>query len=195
MPPGKPNVKQLQSPSNLANTVNLNSQSCPNRMRIEAVALSVLMASDKPDLASVLRTLAGFTSQKQPVPADQSIPQAGQLHRPFPQQTWLPQIAPQLSAQSHVNADGPKPIDPTIITEWSAGLRCVMKTVAKHENMLHDIRHVSSLGLVLHLPFLILFQMVKIQHEHEDQWWKSREALIERQKARKEGQKKLDDVL
>ena len=36
-----------------------------------------------------------------------------------------------------------KIVDPATITEWSAGLRCVMKTVAKHENMLHDIRRVS----------------------------------------------------
>lgn len=37
--------------------------------------------------------------------------------------------------------------------------------------------------------------MIKIQHEHEEQWWNGRVALIERQRARKEGQKKLDDVL
>jgi L-rhamnose mutarotase len=37
--------------------------------------------------------------------------------------------------------------------------------------------------------------MIKVQHEHEQQWWEGRKALIERQKARKEGQKKLDDVL
>lgn len=37
--------------------------------------------------------------------------------------------------------------------------------------------------------------MIKVQHEHEEQWWKSREALIERQKAREEGQKKIDEVL
>lgn len=37
--------------------------------------------------------------------------------------------------------------------------------------------------------------MIKVQHEHEEQWWEGRKALIERQKARKEGQKKLEDVL
>jgi hypothetical protein len=37
--------------------------------------------------------------------------------------------------------------------------------------------------------------MIKVQHEHEEQWWNGREALIEKQKSRKEGQKKLDDVL
>ncbi|KAI9050973.1 hypothetical protein LZ554_005083 [Drepanopeziza brunnea f. sp. 'monogermtubi'] len=44
--------------------------------------------------------------------------------------------------------------------------------------MLNDIRH-----------------MMKVQKEHEEQWWNGREMLIEKQKARREGQKKLDDVL
>ncbi|KAH8592445.1 hypothetical protein B0O99DRAFT_629756 [Bisporella sp. PMI_857] len=37
--------------------------------------------------------------------------------------------------------------------------------------------------------------MIKSQHEHEQQWWKARQELIEKQKARTEGQKKLDEVL
>lgn len=35
-------------------------------------------------------------------------------------------------------------IDPSTIIEWSAGLRCVMKTVAKNENIVSEIRRVSS---------------------------------------------------
>jgi hypothetical protein len=38
-------------------------------------------------------------------------------------------------------------------------------------------------------------KMIKNQHEHELMWFKGREALIERQKKRGEGQKKLDEVL
>lgn len=37
--------------------------------------------------------------------------------------------------------------------------------------------------------------MIKVQHENEEAWWKGRQALIEKQKSRKEGQKKLDEVL
>jgi hypothetical protein len=37
--------------------------------------------------------------------------------------------------------------------------------------------------------------MIKVQHEHEEQWLNSRKALIEKQSAREEGQKKLDEVL
>lgn len=37
--------------------------------------------------------------------------------------------------------------------------------------------------------------MIKVQNDHELQWFNGREALIEKQKARKDGQKKLDEVL
>jgi len=37
--------------------------------------------------------------------------------------------------------------------------------------------------------------MIKLQHENEQNWFKGRQALIEKQMARKEGQKKLDEVL
>jgi L-rhamnose mutarotase len=37
--------------------------------------------------------------------------------------------------------------------------------------------------------------MIKIQQENEEQWWKGRQDLMEKQKVRKEGQKKLDEVL
>jgi len=37
--------------------------------------------------------------------------------------------------------------------------------------------------------------MIKVQQDNEEQWWKGRQDLIEKQKTRKEGQKKLDEVL
>jgi hypothetical protein len=37
--------------------------------------------------------------------------------------------------------------------------------------------------------------MMKVQHDHEQQWWNGRQALVEKQNARLEGKKKLDDVL
>jgi len=53
-----------------------------------------------------------------------------------------------------------------------------MKVVAKNENILQEVR-----------------RMIKSQNDNEEQWFKGREALIERQKKRQEGQKKLDEVL
>jgi len=137
-----------------------------------------------PDLASVLKTLAGLTSQNQ---YGQATLPSHQEHQPSAQ---APQVTPALLERC---AQGTPPtasrpecsdpvyhntVDPATITEWSAGLRCLMKTVAKHESILQEIR-----------------RMIKIQHEHEEQWWNGRKALIERQEARLDGQKKLDDVL
>jgi hypothetical protein len=70
----------------------------------------------------------------------------------------------------------------------------VMKQVAKHESILQEVRRVS-LQVSSCMSISHIFQMIKIQHEHEEQWWNGREQLIEKQKARKAGQKKLDEVL
>ncbi|KAH9212632.1 hypothetical protein DL95DRAFT_447543 [Leptodontidium sp. 2 PMI_412] len=135
-----------------------------------------------PDLASILRTLAGLAPQAQPQQDQPIIHGQVPSHFEQPQQSWTP-IAEQVSSipRSTTPTEPPPPknvVDPASIIEWSAGLRCVMKTVARHENVLNDIR-----------------KMMKVQREHEEQWWNGREILIEKQKARKEGQKKLDDVL
>lgn len=37
--------------------------------------------------------------------------------------------------------------------------------------------------------------MIKVQHEHEEQWWNGRQALLKRQASRAESQRKLDEVL
>ncbi|TAQ90584.1 hypothetical protein B7494_g1111 [Chlorociboria aeruginascens] len=124
-----------------------------------------------PDLASILRILAASTpqnSQQQtqlhPQPP-QITPEAAQIDQhhqqnQLQQQPWYPQTyTGQASTPNSVPAQ--KLIDPASITEWSSGLRC----------------------------------MIKVQHDHEEQWWKGREALVEKQKAREEGQKKLDAVL
>jgi len=36
-----------------------------------------------------------------------------------------------------------KVVDPATIVDWPAGLRCVMRTVGKHDQMIHEIRRVS----------------------------------------------------
>ncbi|TVY16440.1 hypothetical protein LARI1_G005543 [Lachnellula arida] len=145
-----------------------------------------------PDLASILKTLADLNSQNQPQqPQQQSKPQPqpqpqsaakSQVQQPSNayQQAWQQQLdiasqGPKSSAT--VNAP-PNIIEPASIIEWSAGLRCVMKTVAKHDHIINEIR-----------------RMIKVQHEHEEQWFNGRKALIEKQKGREEGQKKLEEVL
>jgi hypothetical protein len=102
-----------------------------------------------PDLASILKTLASLAPQNQ----QQQGHQATQEHQADsyspppaqpPQQVWQPQAQARPSS-TLVNA--PKLIDPTTIVDWPSGLKCVMRTVAKHEKMLHEIRRVG--GLVL----------------------------------------------
>lgn len=69
-------------------------------------------------------------------------------------------------------------VDPSTITTWPAALRYVMRTVGQNEEIQLRIR-----GLI------------RSQHNHERQWWKGREALLERQKARGDKKKELNAVL
>lgn len=73
---------------------------------------------------------------------------------------------------------GKKPIDPSTITTWPAGLKYVMQTVSQNEALQHRIR-----------------RLIQSQHDHERQWWKGREALLKKQEARVEKKKELDRVL
>ncbi|TQS37999.1 hypothetical protein Golomagni_01506 [Golovinomyces magnicellulatus] len=156
--------------------------------------------SNPPDLASILKTLASLTPQNQyqlqPVAATASSSSLDQVnsyphqdlvkeHRSNHHQNLAPTLESFLPTAEQINSTSLKKpvvaknvVDPTCILDWPAGLRCVMKTVAKHESVLDEIR-----------------RLLKLQHEHEEQWWNGRNALIEKLKVRQEGQKKLDEVL
>jgi hypothetical protein len=103
-----------------------------------------------PDLATILKTLAALGPQAHiPTPQPQIQPpqiQATPLYPPQQQWTPAPAPIPQDTYRSTTPPGLPPPqknlIDPATIIEWSAGLRCVMKTVAKHDNILLDIRRV-----------------------------------------------------
>ncbi|KAL2012748.1 hypothetical protein VTN00DRAFT_273 [Thermoascus crustaceus] len=69
-------------------------------------------------------------------------------------------------------------VDPSTITAWPAALKYVMKTVSQNEALQAKIR-----------------RLIHSQHEHERQWWRGREALLEKQKARGEKKKQLEEVL
>lgn len=38
-------------------------------------------------------------------------------------------------------------------------------------------------------------KLIRVQHRHEEEWWAGRNGLLTRLADRKEGKKKLDDVL
>jgi len=112
-----------------------------------------------PDLASILKTLADLNSQNQQQQQSQPQPQ------PQSQSAVKTQVQPSHAYQQawqqqlDIASQGPKPsapvnalpnvIEPASIIEWSAGLRCVMKTVAKHDTIINEIRRVSVSIIVL----------------------------------------------
>ncbi|KAI9719785.1 MAG: hypothetical protein M1812_003273 [Candelaria pacifica] len=162
---------------------------------------------ETPDLASVLRTLAAYappnSSQEAALAPKLSIQHTEELEegeyeppdissqdtqqpigRPYTTQAgqlWSQQgpIAQHRNG-SHAPAKAERPprIDPATITDWSTGLKCVMRTVAQSEDIMARIR-----------------KMIKSQHEHERTWWAGREAILRKHEARAEKKRKLDDML
>lgn len=152
-----------------------------------------------PDLASVLRTLAQYAP-----PAPQAT--AASYSRDFVDQTqaqdhnledgeYDPSDPTNGVVQEHTSASvTPKhpiqqiaerpevpaksAVDPTSIMDWPAALRHVMRTVARSEATMARVK-----------------RMIRVQHEHEQQWWDGRQALLQKQDGREEGRKKLDEVL
>jgi hypothetical protein len=86
-----------------------------------------------PDLASVLKTLASLAPQgQQPnIAPSEAFPHSSESSRAPP---------PSLKSAS---VPGSKLIDPATIVDWSSGLRCVVKTIAAHDNIIKEIRRVS----------------------------------------------------
>ncbi|KAL4946877.1 hypothetical protein BDV06DRAFT_2114 [Aspergillus oleicola] len=146
------------------------------------------------DLNAILRTLSAFsnktTSQSHQQPAHSYSHNNEDNYEP-------PDVHPQSTAQSQTKSQIPRPISkphpipspqsqpqdkPTAssssITTWPAALRQVMRTVAQSEDIQQRIRY-----------------LIARQHDHERQWWKGREALLQKQSSRKEKKRELDEVL
>ena len=70
------------------------------------------------------------------------------------------------------------PVDPRTITTYPAALRYITKTIAQNEAAIGRIR-----------------KLIASQHQHERQWWAGRVQLVKQQAERKEGRKRVDDVL
>lgn len=130
--------------------------------------------SNPPDLNSVLQALSSLASQG----SSSGTPQSASLQ---PHITRPSRVEPSHTPRP-AHSNPPKPstptIDPSTITTWPAALRYVMRTVGQNEETQLRIR-----GLI------------RSQHNHERQWWKGREALLQRQGARGDKQKELDAVL
>ena len=154
-----------------------------------------------PDLASVLRTLAAYSA-----PPPRAAPQSPYVLSGLgdsttdeleegeydPEEALLLEVEDNLSYTAPTQPPKPpslttearKPspkiprIDPTTITTWPAALRYVSSLIAREEAVSDRIR-----------------KLITVQHQHERQWWEGREALINLQKGREEGRRKVDDIL
>lgn len=127
------------------------------------------------DLNSVLQTLSSLGSLNSS--QNTSIPRREAPPVPHRQQSEF-----RPSERPHSNpprsSTGTPTTDPSTITTWPAALRYVMRTVGQNEETQLRIR-----GLI------------RSQHSHEQQWWKGRETLLEKQQARGDKKKELDAVL
>ncbi|KAK2808584.1 hypothetical protein FQN50_004616 [Emmonsiellopsis sp. PD_5] len=130
-----------------------------------------------PDLASILKTLSSYApgppSQSSSIPnAQAEYSAAHAAHRTIPVASNPPHHTP------HADQPTPPLPDPSTITSWPAALKYVMKTVAQNEGAQSKIR-----------------KLVRTQHDHEQQWWDGRKALLAKQEGRAEKKRQLDEVL
>ncbi|KAL9056362.1 MAG: hypothetical protein Q9162_002953 [Coniocarpon cinnabarinum] len=94
-------------------------------------------------------------------------------HRPTPpSDTAVPSLEGSAKQSSR------KLQDPTKITTWSTAVRHLTRLVAQDETLGTKIT-----------------KMIKTQHEHEAQWWAGRTALQQKQEARTEGDRKVEETL
>ena len=157
-----------------------------------------------PDLASILRTL----SQAQNQTSGPSVPVLGASNFEYGQPTpdlaygsrggYTQNIAPYQDSSAHrqpalphtsnptrYHAAAPKnpqpakiEIDPSTITTWAPALRYVTKLLGNNEDITERIR-----------------KLIKSQHDHEKQWAKGRELVVEERRKRDEGRNAINDVL
>jgi hypothetical protein len=160
-----------------------------------------------PDLATILRTLAGHTQAQssQSSPTNQSTGYPDQFSTfqtlSYAQnshvQSQIPVSDSGTSSTAIVGtstkpvqasnsrppelASAPKPnsdIDPTTITTWSPALRYVTKLLSQNEQLVQHIK-----------------KLIKSQHDHERQWWKGRDSVIQERRKREESRNAINDVL
>ncbi|KAL3451298.1 hypothetical protein BJX65DRAFT_304700 [Aspergillus insuetus] len=160
------------------------------------------------DLTSILKTLSAFSNQtsannnhhqplinpnegendyEPPEAVTPSLPKhspppstSSSAHHPRPNPTTTPAPIPTSSSsrpQQQQQAQ-PRESPAATITTWPAALKQVMRTVAANEHIQQRIRF-----------------LIQRQHDHERQWWKGREALVQKQKSRAEKKRELDEVL
>ncbi|KAA8642137.1 hypothetical protein EYZ11_008970 [Aspergillus tanneri] len=141
------------------------------------------------DLASVLQTLSALSN---PIPSQPDLPDDDPYEpsdslsissssptipqrppEPFPNRSTL-----HHKARANADSSTVTVVDTSSVSTWPAALRHVMRLVSQSEDVQRRVRW-----------------LIQRQHDHEKQWWRGREALVKKQKARVEKKKEMDEVL
>ena len=112
-------------------------------------------------------------------PTVQQSPQTAYTPSCEPIQQNLPQPPPATSTPLPAKRTyTPPQCPPATITTWAPALRHVTALTASNPEFTHRIKH-----------------LIKTQHQHEWQWWATREELSKRLQGRAASRSKLDSVL
>ncbi|KAK6497460.1 hypothetical protein TWF481_011868 [Arthrobotrys musiformis] len=123
-------------------------------------------------LAQVLKALQETTPSQQPQPPQPQV----QVHRqPYdPRRIYHPDIPPPQPPQ-------PPPaerVDPRTITQWPAALKYITTVITANPATMERLKKMK-----LH------------QRDHENQWWQSREAIVQRHSRNADNRQAMDSVL
>ncbi|KAK6506019.1 hypothetical protein TWF506_010945 [Arthrobotrys conoides] len=128
-----------------------------------------------PHLAQVLKALQETTSGSQPQLQPQQSYDPRRIYQPdipLPQPVQLPQTYSQPAPPA------PEHIDPRTITQWPAALKYITTVVTTNPAAMERLKRMK-----LH------------QKDHEKQWWRSREAILQRHSKSSDNRMAMDSVL
>ncbi|KAK6353112.1 hypothetical protein TWF696_005102 [Orbilia brochopaga] len=142
-----------------------------------------------PRLAEILQTLNETSSVAAQQPSANFLPQLQQLQQtsnydprriyqldPAPAPVHAP--PPRAPPPSTATAGPVQTVDPRTITQWPAALKYITMVVTNNPIAMDRLR-----------------KMKAHQREHEQQWWKSREAIVKRQSNSSNSQSTMNSVL
>lgn len=159
------------------------------------------MDMQTPDLQSILATLASFAP-----PAQQSrtaTPSAAghdETRDESAKSATSPAQAriedPRLRPQGRLTASTKPMIDPSTITTWQDGLRCVTKIAAQNASFAASIKKVGGNTFIYGgESVLTRIQMIDNQRQNEMRWYAERQALKQSQGSRERASAQALEIL
>ena len=173
-----------------------------------------MSTSMSPDLASVLRTLASFTSAQPSTshPPPPPSPPARTLEEGedeeeeeenepanFLPTTTIPRVPVVPTPQPPSTSTSTPQLSPPPPTHYNPAVAPPPSLSSLSSSTITTwppaLRYVMKTLIPNQAATHRIQHMIKTQHEHERQWWAGREALLLKQQGREEGRRRLNDVL